>query len=167
MYRKAQPLALQGQGNFCTISREGVCSQILVTTSQPDFIFNRNTNVGSMFKFSQKQIQNFEEARFQDSIRLISAEISRSNPELYDGSTDHGQHEKANHIAKFCADFLILRAENIRKITRTHLKFGTTVPEAHMTIPLRREGFSEDERTKAYLYALEEKKKRLVLRQSV
>jgi len=117
-----------------------------------------------MLKLSKDQIQTFETARAQESARCIRAAIMRHHPDLDAGDAAHGLNDRANEIADFCARFLILHAGNMQKIALAHCRLGITTPEYHMTIPLRRKGFSEDERVTAYLYALETKKKRLVLR---
>lgn len=120
-----------------------------------------------MIKFSQGQIQSFEQARLQESACLINAEIARHEAGLKGQAMHPGSQDQADQIARFCSDYMILRVENMRRITRAHLKLGVTTPEPHMTVPLRRKGFSEDERVRAYLYALEDKKKRLVLHSPV
>lgn len=119
-----------------------------------------------MLKLSKDQILTFENARARESARCIREAIMRHHPEFDTGDAPDGLNDRANEIADFCARFLILQAGNMQKITLAHCRFGITTPEYHMTIPLRRKGFSEDERVTAYLYALETKKKRLVLRQS-
>lgn len=119
-----------------------------------------------MLRLSQDQIVKFEEARVSDSARSIRDAITRYHPELDDGGAGTESNDRAEEIAAFCSQHVILQAKNMQQIALAHCRLGITTPDAHMAIPLRREGFSEDERVRAYLYGLEMKKTRLVLRHS-
>ena len=112
-----------------------------------------------MLKLSRTQIQNFEAARRQASTQAIADKLAEN-------SAEPGGEQNAEVIAAFCAEHNILRAENMQRIALAHVKLGLAAPDAHLTVPLRRKGFGENERVRAYLYALETKKKRLVLPQT-
>ncbi|MEQ8901403.1 MAG: hypothetical protein RID62_09295 [Roseovarius sp.] len=120
-----------------------------------------------MLRLSQDQIQRFEDARVQESARSVRDTIRRHQPRRDDGRESIDLSDRADEIAAFCSRHLVLQAKNMQQIARAHCRLGIATPEDHMAIPLRRRGFSEDERVRAYLYGLEEKKKRLLLRHSV
>jgi len=105
-----------------------------------------------MFSFSQHQIDGFENASLHKSVRHTAECLQRddvafsSDTQLYD-------------IARFCEANRVFRPQNVHKVTKAHLALGIIVPVAGCERPLLRQGFNEDERVRAYVYALTHKQR--------
>ena len=106
-----------------------------------------------MQRFSPAQIAGFEDARVRDSLRVIEAALA----------TGRSDGDGPRIIADFCRENAVLDPQNMAEIARAHAALGVVLPQPHTSVPLRRRGFTEEERVRAYLHALRTKKKRLVL----
>ncbi|MEM1234611.1 MAG: hypothetical protein AAGH70_10830 [Pseudomonadota bacterium] len=62
-------------------------------------------------------------------------------------------------IARFCDASGVFRSRNVHKVAEAHIALGIVVPPAGSERPLLRRGFGEDERVRAYVYALTHKQR--------
>ena len=110
-----------------------------------------------MLKLTNGQIKEVEGAHKQMNVQTVSRGMAQQ------GLDPNANHATAVQIAAFCSEFGIVKPQNVELITQAHLRLGMTRPPDHSTVPLRRAGFGESEKVKAYLYGIEAKERRLIL----
>ncbi|MEM1149133.1 MAG: hypothetical protein AAGI03_01040 [Pseudomonadota bacterium] len=103
-----------------------------------------------MMSFSQYQIDGFENARLHEAVRHTAGCLQR------DGVAFHNDAQLYD-IARFCEAHEVFRSANVHRITEAHLALGMVSPPEGCARPLMRSGFHEDERVRAYVYALTHK----------
>ncbi|MEM6276579.1 MAG: hypothetical protein AAF714_06480 [Pseudomonadota bacterium] len=110
-----------------------------------------------MMRLTDTQLQSARGVRSQASYATIIREVEEQR-----GTSEGGEANvvAATRIAEFCDHFQIRGASNLRAVSRVFLELGPMSPDARDTIPLRRRGFSEDERVAAFVHWLQARKAR-------